>query len=155
MGILRRRRHTSPISVEAADNQPNSPDDGDTAASALASETSPAAPPRSGLARLLRRRSRTSHPQEAAPPHPTMDEIHPKSLSPLARMSRALRNLREGIALRRRRRICTLSIENGVIRAVVFDGDEIVGWAIADPEEGDPFESDLTAQPVEADMMLL
>jgi hypothetical protein len=61
-------------------------------------------------------------------------------------VTRALRNLREGIELRRRRRPIALNVERGVVRLVVFKGEGIVAWAIADPREGDPFDESPNGQ---------
>lgn len=48
------------------------------------------------------------------------------------------RDLLERARLLVRRRTFTVSVENGVVRVVVVEGREVVGWGIADPQEIDP-----------------
>ena len=56
-----------------------------------------------------------------------------------ARLARAGRNLLEEVTLRRRRRLLTVTVDNNIIRGVVFEGQEVVAWGIADPQDGAPF----------------
>ena len=116
---------------------------------APALEEAPAAPPAGGLIGLLYRLKLRSLSEAAAQVEALAEEeeIVPVKLAPLAKLSRALLNLREDISLLLRRRVLTLTVENGVIRAVVVQGGEVVAWGIADPEDRDESEeeSDLPA----------
>ena len=106
---------------------------------AEAPEPLPAEPAPTGLAGLLIRlriRKAPPIPEVYQEPQYAAEDIEPQPLPTLAKIARAFRNLREDIALRRRGRIFTLSVENGITRAVVFEGPEVVAWGIADPADG-------------------
>ena len=114
----------------------------------------PLEPPKAGVAGLIQRlglearlrlRRAPKAPEEAGPLSP-MEEAAPQvALSPRARVSRAYRDLRGDIALRRRRRTIAMSLEGSVARVVVVEGTEVVAWGAADPREGDPFEDEPAA----------
>ncbi len=117
-------------------------------------EAAPPAPSKTGLAGLMHRialglKLKRSRAPEA--PSPEVETTPQVSLPLLTRMSRAVRNLREDFDLRRRRRTFALSEEAGIVRVVVFEGQEIVAWGTVDPREDDPFPDDGAAQPAEAD----
>ena len=92
----------------------------------------------------LRRRPKVADEAEAF--QPAEEEIPHEPLPLLTRVARAFHILIEQIDLLRRRRLLTLSVEHEVVRAVVFEGTEVVAWGIADPNEGDPFEDESTGQ---------
>ncbi len=82
---------------------------------------------------------------------PDPDVIHEPALSPVESAKRLIRRLRHGIDLRRRPRTFTLSVERGVVRAVVFEGHDVVAWGMTEPQDGD--ESDSTQGPDEQQMV--
>ena len=96
--------------------------------------------PQTGLAKLLQRlRLQTGlrfGKKPAAEPKP--EEEEEPALAPLtlpAQLIRAARNVREAVEYKLRPRTLTLSIERGVIRAVILQGQEVLAWGIADPED--------------------
>ena len=114
-------------------------------------EEMPAEPAATGLQALLERfriRRAAPAPEAYQEPQYAAEDIAERPLSLSARISRMFRNLREDVVMRRRRRILTLTVENGITRAVVFEGPEVVAWGIADPADlnGSSDEDDSSAQ---------
>ena len=83
-----------------------------------------------------------------APAEPAEPEIPQAPLPLRDKLTRAFRVVQERIDLLRRRRTLTLSVEKGVVRVAVFEGNEVVAWGKADPsdressDEGDPTPGD-------------
>ena len=103
------------------------------------------APPQSLLAKVLAKLRGPGEPKapvDEEAPYTPPEEIGPESLPTLARIARTFRRLREDLRLSLRHRTLALSTEDSVIRAVVFEEDEVVAWGIADPKDGDPFYED-------------
>ena len=133
MRFFRREDRTPATSGGQEGNDPTGPSE--------ASAPRPSKVPFAGLINAVRGRLRRDVKvlPEPGEPGPVTDDIGEKHVPPFERLMRKLRNLQEEVALLRRRRTLTLSVENRVIRGVVFQGREIVAWGIADPEDGDPF----------------
>ena len=106
-------------------------------------EIGPAVEPQTSLARLLvklgvRKEAQSVEVVAAAPP---AKKEEPEPALPLAiRIKRAYLNLREDLSLLRRRRVLTLAVMSGVVRALVIEGNEIVAWGKSDPREGQNFD---------------
>ena len=104
-------------------------------------EEEPPPPPKTAIARLMLRLGIGGRPAERATPDeigaPT-EEVRTEFLSPVQKLVRAVRYWREELDLLRRRRVLALTVEEGVIRAVVFQGEEAVAWGKADPADEEP-----------------
>ena len=95
--------------------------------------------------------ARASDPAPVAPVETPDEEALPQqALSARTRLDRAVRNLREEFELRRRPRTMAISLEDGVARAVVLEGQEIVAWGKADPAEEEDDRDDSDVREVES-----
>ena len=95
-----------------------------------------------GLDTSLKLRRGAAKEAPAPEVEPTPEEAAEAGLPMKVKITRTLIKLREQLPLLLRRPIVTLSIQSGVARAVVFQGNEVMAWGIADPREADPEERD-------------
>ena len=93
--------------------------------------------------KLTLRFQREPKPQEKREPT-RPGEISPPRLSTIGKITLRARTLVEDFNLLRRRRTISVSVENGIIRVVVLQGQDIVAWGSSDPADGDPFADDPT-----------
>ena len=131
-----------PVVVEAIDD-------------AEAPEALPAEPVPTGFAGLLRRLRvgrAPEVPEVYQEPQYAAEDIEPQPLSTSVKIARAFRNLRENITSRRRGRIFTLTVEDGITRAVVFEGREVVAWGIGEPADGNGSSGDPAGQRTDDDV---
>ena len=123
-------------------------DDGAEQPSTLAEPSRPAAEapsePRAGLASLAQRAGVWARlklgrgpgvEEEPEPVVPVDDNTVPGSRPPFARLAGLVRRLRQETSLLVGGRTLTLSMENGIIRVVVFKGREVLAWGVADPAD--------------------
>ena len=93
----------------------------------------------------LRRQPESSAEEDAVIPVPEYAES--EALPAMQKLTGTVRNLQEDFTLRMRQRTLTLSDENGVIRAAMFEGNEVLAWGLANPQDGDPFDDESNFQP--------
>ena len=145
MRFLRRQKDATAVTDDAVASKPIQRNGRDPAEPGEIPEAPGLALRQTGLSGLLHRlrlRVRGAEPMapSAAGPPPSLDyETGRGPVSVLVRLGLGLKNIRQEASLLLRRRTLTLSDEDGVIRAVVFRGREVLAWGIADPLDGDPF----------------
>ena len=150
-----------PVAAEPAEAEPPEKEPAVVAAEVMPAVAEPeepaeavaAEPPRTGLAKVLEQLGLQTvlrlveRPAAKPKPEEEKEEEEP-ALTPLTlqdKLVRAARNVREAVEYNLRPRTLTLSIESGVIRAVVLQGQEVLAWGIADP--GDTAASDDDSAP--------